>query len=160
MLAFAWLALHTCSLFPLQGWRVEGASGAWESGNRVSFEQSTIWACVSRENTRALLEGPLSSWCHLEKGNTNAHMGFSEAGGLDLEGQCWLGMKWEWAQVPGAPSLCLPLSPYPAEGPIPSAVAVPETAGQLSSCKWWQENGCQHATPKQAGHGFYFWDAA
>lgn len=42
-------------------------------------------------------------------------------------------MKAEWAQVPGPSLLCLLLSPYPAEGPIPLAMAVPETAGQLPS---------------------------
>ena len=77
MLVFAWLALHTCSLFPRQG-----TSRAWESGNRASFEQNTVGACVSRENTGALLEGPLSGLHHLEKENIAACMDFSEARGL------------------------------------------------------------------------------
>lgn len=43
-------------------------------------------------------------------------------------GQSWLGMKGEWAWVPGPPLLCLLLSPYLAQGPVPWGVAVPGTA--------------------------------
>lgn len=37
-------------------------------------------------------------------------------------------MKGEWAWVPEPPLLCLLLSPYLAQGPVPSGVAVPGTA--------------------------------
>lgn len=59
-----------------QGWRQP--EGAKELENRAGFQQSTIWVCVSRENTGGLLEKPFSSWYHLEKENIAAYLKFSE----------------------------------------------------------------------------------
>ena len=111
----------SCSVFPGRGGGGGEASRAWESGNRARLKQSTIAACVSRENTSPLLEGPLSSWHHLEKENIavcpqgflrSRGPGFGLVGGIAWE---WRGMgKGAWAPLlcsSSAPSLGLTFAP-------------------------------------------------